>query len=219
MEIREYDVDETENGNQRSEEKTKQQFKPAFHVLQDGQFAVEVLHAVHLAIGMSDKLLLAVLEAHLNDSQWVVNALASFVSVASYGSFYFLGRPAQVQNVDRELHTLLRQLGVLLLELLVRFGQPAQRLSQFETLNHRILASQRQVRRTGKRPVRVESRAFQHKWVVVALNFALNAPADFQMRNIHCVTPIEKQLHNFVVVVMSGQNEWRDVGRELRSTN
>jgi len=101
------------------------------------------------------------------------------------------------------------------LELLFDLRQLFHFLSQLERRHDGVCAGQRHVRGTGECAVRVQARSGPLQRIVVLLRDAVGTLARDRVRSVDGVTARQEQLDELVVVVVSGQDQRRDVRGEL----
>ena len=163
-------------------------------------------------------LLLVVLDGQLELGQ--VAALARVqllaVVVAVVEDDLQLARAARlVQQVLGEELALVRQLLVLLPELILHLAQLLELPAQAEGGEDGVLAGERDERRRGQRLVDVEAGARVAQAVHLRAGHALHAVAADLVRPRHRHLALHQQLDDLVVVGVRRQHDGRDVWREL----
>ena len=102
------------------------------------------------------------------------------------------------------------------LELFLDLREFLHLLSQLERAHDWIRVTQGHVGRTSERAVRVQSWPWPLQWVIVLFGDAIIARARDWVWLLYGVVTREEHLDDLMVVVVSGEDEGRDIGRELR---
>ena len=101
------------------------------------------------------------------------------------------------------------------LKLLLDLCQLLHLLSQFERRHDRVATGQRHEGGTGERPVGVQPTPRPLQRVVVLLDDTVTTLARDRVGTFDRLVTREEHLDDLVVVVVGGEDEWGDVGREL----
>lgn len=100
-------------------------------------------------------------------------------------------------------------------ELLLHLREFLHLLPQLERGHDGVWAGEGHEGGTGERPVRVEARAGALQRVIVLLGHAVRALTRDRVRPLDGMVPRQEHLDHLVVIIMRGQDEGRDIRREL----